>query len=572
MKLLKIEFNRIKEVIEKEVFITKDKEKIAHWDGTETKWLFDFRRVIMNADVLDDLGEIFWDKFKTEYPFQVGGIEVAAIPLITAFVLKCKEKKSPANGFFIRKSRKKDGLMKMIEGRVTDEKIILVDDIINTGKSFIRQVEVIESLGKKVHTVFAILRFRDTEYYKYFHERGIKVVSLFTLDDFKDSLNVTNRVEKKELPIAIPFKAEWYFKSEHPNYYYVVPKSAPVIDAEKLYFGSDSGIFWALNQSDGSVAWKYKVGFHAKGKYIFSSPVMYKNLVYFGAYDGNFYALDKETGKRKWVCMDADWIGSSPCVAPALGLVFIGLEFGLWNKKGGVVALDAETGKKRWEYFMPGLVHSSPAYSEENNIIVCGSNNYSVYGFNAKNGKPLWEFKTEGEIKESFAFDDARGVVVFGSHDSYIYILKTKTGEIVHKIKTNEAIYSTPLVYEGRAYIASLDKILYCVNLDTGAIAWKFTTNGRIFASPEMIDDKLYIGSNDGRLYELDPQTGKNTAFFQATERITNKIAYNNKTQRFFVPTFANEIYCLEKSTDSPTREKDFDSKKGESQADCDSP
>ncbi len=538
-------------VIERQVFITKDKEHMVQNDGSPTAWLFDFRRVLMNTDVLDNVGELFWKLFKKEYPFQIGGIEVAAIPLIIVLTLKARKMGEKVNGFFIRKSRKKTGLLRMIEGSVTDEKIIIVDDILNTGGSCIRQVEVIESLGKKVDTIFVILRFRDMEYYKYFHERGIKVVSLFTLDDFKDSLDVSNLAGKKELPVAMPFKQDWCFKSENPNYYYVVPKSAPTIDDTRLYFGSDSGIFWAINQSDGSVAWKYKVGFHANGKYIFSSPVIYKNLVYFGAYDGNFYALDKETGKRKWLFMDADWIGSSPCVAPVLGLVFVGLEFGLWNKKGGIVALDAETGKKKWEYFMSGLVHSSPAYSEKNNVVVCGSNNYSVYGFNAKNGKLLWEFKTGGEVKASFAFDDSRGVMVFGSHDSYIYILKTKTGEIVHKIKTNEAIYSTPLVYEERAYIASLDKILYCVNLDTGAIAWKFTTNGRIFASPEIVDGKLYIGSNDGRLYELDPQTGKNTAFFQAVERITNKIAYNPKTERFFVPTFANEIYCLTKMESS---------------------
>ncbi len=535
----------LKEVTEKEVFITKDKERIISKRGTDSKWLFDFRRVFLNGEMLDNLGEVFWDKFKTEYPFQIGGIEVAAIPVIVALVLKLKEKEMPTNGFFVRKSRKKDGLLRMIEGEINNEKIILVDDIINSGKSFIRQVEVIESLGKKVDTVFVILRFRNIEYYKYFHEKGIKVVSLFTLDDFKDSLNVSNLADNKELPVEMPFEPDWCFKSENPNYYYVVPKSAPAIDDERIYFGSDSGIFWAINQSDGTVAWKHKVGFHAKGKYIFSSPAIYKNLVYFGAYDGNFYALDKETGKRRWLFMDADWIGSSPCVAPALGLVFVGLEFGLWNKQGGIVALDTETGKKKWEYTMPGMVHSSPAYSKENNVVVCGSNNFSVYGFNAKNGKLLWEFKTDGEVKESFAFDDTLGVVVFGSHDSYIYTIKTKTGELVHKIKTNEAIYSTPLVYEGRAYVASLDKNLYCVNLDTGVIVWKFATNGRIFASPEIVDGELYIGSNDGRLYELDLVTGKNTAFFQVTERITNKIAYSQKTNKIFLPTFANEVYCL---------------------------
>lgn len=537
-------------IIENEVFVTKDKEKIIHYDGTESSWLFDFRRVLLRADVLNNIGEVFWDTFKNEYPFQVGGIEVAAIPLITNFVLKSREKEKPANGFFIHKSRKKDGLMKMIEGEIKDEKIILVDDILNSGKSFIRQVEAVESLGKKVYAVFAILRFRDLEYYSYFHERGIKVVSLFTLDDFKDTLGISNKIDKKELPVPMPFKIEWYFKSENPNYYYVVPKSAPVIDDTKLYFGSDSGNFWALNQSDGTVAWKYKVGFHAKGKYIFSSPAIYKNLVYFGAYDGNFYALDKETGKKKWIFMEADWIGSSPSVAPDIGLVFVGLEFGLWKKRGGIVALDAETGKKKWEYTMVEHVHSTPAYSSKYKIVVIGGNDDTVRAFNAEKGKLLWEFRTGGNVKESFSFDELRGLVAFGSFDSNVYVLKVKTGELVHKIKTNESIYSTPLIYEGHLYVASLDKILYFVDLDTGAVIWKFQTNGRIFASPIIIENKIYVGSNDGRLYEIDLVTGKNTAYFQSVERITNAISYNPKTKIFFLPTFANEIYCLSRKND----------------------
>jgi outer membrane protein assembly factor BamB/adenine/guanine phosphoribosyltransferase-like PRPP-binding protein len=540
----------LKKLISNEVFVTKDMEKIVSLDGTETEWLFDFRRILLKPDVLDAVSDVFLERFEHKFPLQIGGIEVAAIPLITGLVMGLHERGKTVNGFFIRKSRKKTGLLRMVEGAITEEKIILVDDILNTGKSFIRQIEVLEGLGKKVDTVFVILRFRDLDYYKYFHDKGINVESLFSLDDFSDSLKVKNLVDKKETPVSMPFHAEWLFKSENPNYYYVVPKSAPEIDGTRIYFGADNGNFWAVNQSDGSVVWKYKVGFHAKGKYIFSSPAIYKNLVYFGAYDGNFYALDKESGRWVWVFTEADWIGSSPCISPNLNLVYVGLEFGLWKKRGGIVALDLESGKKKWEYTMTGLTHSSPAYSKKHSVVVCGCNDFSVYAFDAQKGKLLWEFETGGEVKASFTFDDARDTVIFGSYDSFIYVLKTKTGELVYKIKTDEAIYSTPLVRDNFAYIASLDKNLYCIDLNTGTIAWKFETNGRIFASPEIIDDKVYIGSNDGRLYELDAVTGKNTAFFQATERITNKIAYNPDTNKIFLPTFANEIYCLAKKVE----------------------
>ncbi|MEW6408385.1 MAG: PQQ-binding-like beta-propeller repeat protein, partial [Patescibacteria group bacterium] len=96
-------------------------------------------------------------------------------------------------------------------------------------------------------------------------------------------------------------------------------------------------------------------------------------------------------------------------------------------------------------------------------------------------------------------------------------------------------------------YFSSLDKHLYSVNLDTGKLNWKFAASGRFFANPVIIDDKIYIGATDGRMYEIDAETGKLLDFFQATERITNQIAYNPQTQIIFLPTYANEIYCLKK-------------------------
>ena len=145
------------------------------------------------------------------------------------------------------------------------------------------------------------------------------------------------------------------------------------------------------------------------------------------------------------------------------------------------------------------------------------------------------------------AFDEERGYVIFGAFGGKIYVLNATDGTLIHEHQTEADIYSTPLVRDGRVYVTSLDKSIYCLNLDSFELEWSFQTAGRVFASPEIIDGMLYVGSNDGRLYEIDPISGRNTAFFQTTERVTNKIAYNGKTKHFFVLTYANEIYCLSK-------------------------
>lgn len=74
------------------------------------------------------------------------------------------------------------------------------------------------------------------------------------------------------------------------------------------------------------------------------------------------------------------------------------------------------------------------------------------------------------------------------------------------------------------------------------------------FGSPTIIENNAYIGANTGRLTELDPETSKEKTFVTLTERITNQPAYNPHTKHFFVPTEANELYCLERTDWTDTK------------------
>ncbi len=563
---------QLKQIIAEQVFLKNTDLEIGFNDDPDG-WIFNFRSVLMNGRVSNLISDIFYEDFKDQYPFQMCSLEIAGVPLVTSLMNKFYARgHEDVNAVFIRKSRKKTGLLKMIEGTlVEDQPLVLVDDIINSGGSFWRQIEVLDELGYKIDTVWSILQFRDKDYYQRFVNRGIKVRSLFELDDFTDVLSeqalVANCKRKEETPIPWPFTASWCFKSERPSYQWVVSKSQPVIDEDKLYFGSDNCIFWALNQSDGTVAWKYQVGSHAKRKSIFSSPALHGDLVLFGSYDGNFYALDKHTGKRVWMFLEADWIGSSPAVADDLGLVYVGLEFGLFAKRGGIVALDIKTGKKVWcDYSHPALTHCSPHYISERQEVVIGSNDGKVRLHCAKTGEVKWEFTTfggsdfdpkmhggfgTGDIKESFAYYHKQKYVICGSIDGFLYIIDAHTGHLVYHHKCEFGIWSTPVVYGKNVYFTSVDKHVRCINLETLELVFeKNLDSTRIFSSPTIISDCLYVGTNAGRLHEIDPQTGEVTGCFHARERITNSLVQNPQTGQYFLPTFANEIISLQRAVD----------------------
>lgn len=557
---------RLKFAIISRAFVTSDTAKISRKNGTvrDDGWLFDLRRLSLEGASMSDIATLFWEAHDDVGPVQVGGLESGAIPVVAAIVARGFDSgRADMSGFFVRKSRKRDGLMQMIEGMlVPDRPIILVDDLLNTGESILRQVEILEELGYTVSGVWTILRFRDTGAYAGLTSKGIAVRSAFVLDDFAKELGVSPpKREHAHLPSS-SYEVLWKFASDNPSYQHVVPKSDPAIDTERVYIGSDTGILWALNQADGSVAWSFRSGSSASGKGIFSSPLMIGDTVCFGSYDGNVYALDVKTGKKKWVYLEADWVGSSPTANEDGTVIFIGLEFGLWRKRGGIVALDAATGAKCWSYTdMPCYTHATPLYLAAHNEVAIGSNDGAVYLFDAQTGHLKWKHQTgmptEAEldsgfssfdIKGSLAYDPSSDILVAVNTRGTVLFIDRKSGSLRAGFGAEAGFFSTPLVHDGKVFVSCLDKNLYCLDPKTATVLWKWDAAARIFASPVLIEGSLYIGANSGRLTELDPATGSVRSVFRATERMTNRPAYNPATKNFFVSTFANELYCIAKS------------------------
>ncbi|MEK7627856.1 MAG: PQQ-binding-like beta-propeller repeat protein [Patescibacteria group bacterium] len=531
-----------RQAILKHAFVTRqDGARIAKNGvvGSSASWMFDFRALMLQPEWLDCFAELFWERYQGHLPFQVGGLETASIPLITAIVMKSVARGTPVNGFYLRKSRKRYDLMKTIEGTLNEYPIILIDDLINSGSTLAREIIVLQRAHKRIAAIQVILAFRDLNAYP-FAAQGITLESFFSLKDFGVSLSKTSG------PTPNQFDFLWHYTPpESPSFDLVVHKSTPALDTHRLFYGNDAGVFRALNQATGTVAWEYTIGAHAPGKGILSSPLISGHTVFFGAYDGNVYALDTTNGNRRWINRDADWIGSSPALAKSLGFIFIGLEFGLLRRRGGISAIDIHSGKTIWTARSTHLTHASPLYVEKKEIVFIGGNNGTLSAYQATSGTLLWKFQTGGDIKMAPAYDEKRNLVFAASMDSKLYALDVDTGKPMFAFQATEALYSSPFVKDDTVFIASLDKRLYAIDLDTHEELFHTATNGRIFSSPYLADDSVWVGSNDGKLYELDPKNGTRKSVTQFPERIVSEPAFNPETGNLFVTTVSNEVYCL---------------------------
>ena len=119
---------KLKKIIQGEAIFPNDGEKgmISSEDDPQ-RWIFNIRQICLKPNFLELSAEAFWDIFEKDYPFQIGGQELAAVPIMAAIVLHGNRIGKPLNAFIIRKSRKISRSQKMIEGTVNGEKIILVE-------------------------------------------------------------------------------------------------------------------------------------------------------------------------------------------------------------------------------------------------------------------------------------------------------------------------------------------------------------------------------------------------------------------------------------------------------------
>jgi outer membrane protein assembly factor BamB len=286
-------------------------------------------------------------------------------------------------------------------------------------------------------------------------------------------------------------------------------------------------------------------------KNLWSSAALHSGRVYFGSYDGNVYCLDAETGKEVWRFSGADWVGSSPALAPKLGLLFIGLEFAVEGRRGSIAALRMDDGVKVWEHMTRRYTHASPAYWDERELVACGSNDNEMFLFDAASGRMRWRFETsggdgeKGSIRHAPAFDTKRAHLITGCADGRVYIVDVETGTEVWSVKTGNTVYTVPLVMDDKAYIGSTDKYLYVLDLERRAVKSRIFAASKVYGPPRLLGGRIYFGACNGMIYEIDPVTDEVTGTHQLPDAVTNALTDNPETGDFYALTYTGELFAF---------------------------
>ena len=116
-------------------------------------------------------------------PDAVGGLTLGADPVAYAIARTSRERPPPVDAFTVRKVTKSHGAQRQVEGcLVQGASVVVVEDVVTTGQSALRAVEVVSAMGVVVLGVLALVD-RDEGGRGAIEARGYGLRCLLTLAD-----------------------------------------------------------------------------------------------------------------------------------------------------------------------------------------------------------------------------------------------------------------------------------------------------------------------------------------------------------------------------------------------------
>jgi outer membrane protein assembly factor BamB len=499
--------------------------KMLSKSGTPFTWMFDFRRLLLEPEFIHDVAGIFWDRMAQYMPFQIAGLEMAGVPLVTAIQLVGRERGIAVNGLIVRAKAKKNGTQKLVEGDpLPGVPVVAIDDSANTFGSFAHIRAAAESVKISVERTWCILSFHGGPPD---HWPGVQHHQIFIAADFGLKPQGHQRLWT--------WREIWRFEPPRPNLYYAVSKSQAVLADGSVYFGSDDGAFWCIDQASGMVRWKLDAGIKG-GKGIWSTAALYEDAVIFGGYDGCLYRVRRADGALVWRHRVCDWIGSSPTICQER--IWIGIEHRDKSAPGGMAVFDPSNGALLHEIPLRAMQHGSGETDGER--VYFGTNDGRVICCDGDNLMVRWEHDAGGAVKYPPAIGD--GFVVFGSFDGSVRALDAETGALVHRVDTGDLVYATPLIHDGWAYLGSSDHSFVALDL-VGGRHKRIDLGEKIHCSPALINGEIVVGTSAGVLLGLEPRTLRLCSRAQLPARITERVGFSDGV--YFIKTYDNVLRAM---------------------------
>lgn len=159
-------------------------EKRTLTSGRVSNYYIDGKQVTLDPEGAFLTARLFLDKLKNTRVDAVGGLTLGADPIVASMAAISYVEGSSIKAFIVRKTPKKHGMQRYIEGPDlnSSSRVAIVDDVVTTGSSILKAIEVVEKQGCKVVKVMALVdRLEGAK--ETLAQKNYKLISLFNRDD-----------------------------------------------------------------------------------------------------------------------------------------------------------------------------------------------------------------------------------------------------------------------------------------------------------------------------------------------------------------------------------------------------
>ncbi len=175
---------RLHEIIAKESLMTGD---FVLSSGRRSRYLFQLRQTVLHPEGASIIGGLIVDFMRRRGLSCLGGLEMGAVPVVTAAAVRSHDLGHPVAAFFARKQAKAHGAKERIDGHLTEgAEILVVDDVSTTGGSILKALEAIRDSGLAVTCRHALtIVDREEGATAALAEAGIVLHSILRKSDFE---------------------------------------------------------------------------------------------------------------------------------------------------------------------------------------------------------------------------------------------------------------------------------------------------------------------------------------------------------------------------------------------------
>jgi orotate phosphoribosyltransferase len=178
--------NRLIELVLEKAFKYSEEPIFKLVSGKTSAYYFNCKAITLHPEGMYLIGNLIYDLIKDLHVKGIGGLTLGADPIAYAVSYTSYLKGNPIEAFVVRKTAKSHGTMAWIEGNVTKgDKVVIIDDVITTGKSTIEAINRSKEEGLNIVRVIAFID-RQEGGREAIESSGYKLDALVTKDEIME--------------------------------------------------------------------------------------------------------------------------------------------------------------------------------------------------------------------------------------------------------------------------------------------------------------------------------------------------------------------------------------------------